>query len=71
MSENIIHLDEYRNRRYGNQCPECRSTAIVSILYGYPSREFLGRRRDDPVLGGCIVDDDSPDWHCKDCGHQF
>ena len=70
MSENIIHLDEYRNRRFGHQCPLCDSRNIVSILYGYPSREFL-RRRDDAVMGGCIVDDDAPDWCCEDCGNRF
>ena len=23
------------------------------------------------VLGGCCVTEDDPEWHCKDCDHEW
>jgi len=23
------------------------------------------------MLGGCCVTDDGPDWHCKECKHEW
>jgi len=22
-------------------------------------------------LGGCVIEEDAPDWHCKDCEVEF
>jgi hypothetical protein len=50
-------------------CVKCKSSkGVVPIVYGHP---LLGlwesADRGEVVLGGCVVDDDSPEWHCKTC----
>jgi hypothetical protein len=50
-------------------CPKCKSSkGVIPIAYGLPSLE-LGESADrgEVVLGGCVVGDDSPEWHCKTC----
>jgi len=53
-------------------CPKCRSSNIIPILYGIPTSE-AAEERDKKLLklGGCVVSDDDPQWHCKDCRHEF
>jgi hypothetical protein len=54
------------------KCPKCQSEDVARILFGYPSPEmFEGADRGDIVLGGCCVEVDDPDWHCKDCEHEW
>lgn len=55
----------------GNRCPMCQGTKVAIISYGYPSQELLDEQPEDIVLGGCIIEKDSPRWVCKDCGHRF
>lgn len=51
-----------------SKCPKCGSNNIVPIVYGMPSYEFLEKEGvQEVLLGGCIVNDSSPIWHCKDC----
>ena len=55
-------------------CPRCGSTDVASILWGYPAfGEQLERDLDEDrvVLGGCILEDDSPKWHCNNCKKEF
>ena len=50
-------------------CPKCRSGRTVAISYGLPTEDAFK----DPnfVGGGCCIDDDSPQWACRDCKHQW
>lgn len=50
------------------KCPNCNSTKIIRIVYGYPSAE-AGEKAEKGLikLGGCCVDESSPQWHCKNC----
>jgi len=55
-------------------CPQCGSSSIASIMYGYPAfGEELGRRLEakEIVLGGCVITPGCPRWHCHDCGRRF
>jgi len=54
------------------ECPSCASNNIAAIAFGYPGPEMMEEsQRGKIVLGGCIVTDDDPEWHCKDCAHQW
>jgi len=53
-------------------CPECSSENVARIVFGYPGPEMMEEsERGDIVLGGCCVDEDDPEWHCKDCEHEW
>lgn len=50
-------------------CPTCGSRDVIPIMYGLPTDEALQRaRRGELTLGGCIVDNQNPVWHCRKCG---
>ncbi len=49
-------------------CPKCRSGKVKKILYGEP--DFSKINKDD-YLGGCVVNDDSPKYHCQECGNEW
>jgi len=50
------------------KCPNCNSTNVVPIMYGYPGPEAVADSDKGRVhLGGCIVDIMQPDLYCKDC----
>ena len=56
------------------KCPECGSDSIAEILYGLPAYDEQMERDLDAgkiVLGGCCVSDDSPEWHCNKCKHEW
>ena len=55
-------------------CPKCGSLSAARIMYGLPHyckelREALGTGR--LVLGGCVVELESPAWRCNACGHSW
>jgi len=53
-------------------CPECGSADVVPIAYGKPGTELASAaERGEVVLGGCMVSEDSPNWHCNACGEQW
>ena len=55
-------------------CPKCGSQRVAGILYGLPDfSEKLERELDagEVVLGGCVITDDDPSWHCVECGHRW
>jgi hypothetical protein len=55
-------------------CPACGHAFPAQILYGLPEltpeleREVLLKR---VALGGCLIDDSSPNWQCFSCGHAW
>lgn len=54
------------------RCSACNSTdAVVPVVHGEPGPELEARAaRGEVILGGCIVHEDSRDWHCKRCGEH-
>jgi hypothetical protein len=54
------------------KCPKCQSNNIISIVYGYPPYDVGEEAEKGFVqLGGCVINEDIPQWHCKNCGHEF
>lgn len=63
------------HRTKPDSCPQCGSSKIADILYGYP---HFGEELDRDiaagkiVLGGCIhYEGASPEWRCTMCGFDF
>ena len=53
-------------------CPSCESKNVVSIAYGLPGDKM----REDAFkgkihLGGSIIEENNPDFHCNDCEHEW
>lgn len=48
-------------------CPRCHTSASsVRIVYGYPSEEMFEKsERGEIRLGGCVINDCMPNYHCK------
>lgn len=53
-------------------CPKCKAKEGLNIEYGMPSYEaFEASQRGEIALGGCCIDDDSPERRCLKCGHEW
>ena len=50
-------------------CPECKSTGIKRLIYGFPDGPLSEEEEEDYKLGGCMVREEQ--WHCGDCGHEW
>ena len=58
------------NKKY--TCPECHAQEGVNIVYGYPTQETFELVKEGRLaIGGCIVDDENPDYKCMKCGYQW
>jgi len=45
---------------------------VIPIIYGLPTEEAAEEAKEGKfALGGCCVSDDSPQWHCRDCEHEW
>ena len=54
------------------KCEVCGQTTVLNILYGKPTNEALeAAERNEIILGGCCISDDSPDWQCSKCGQRY
>lgn len=54
------------------KCPKCGADRARKILWGLPSDEFLkSEKSKDYYLGGCIVSDNDPIWHCEACDWEW
>ncbi len=61
-----------RDKRNKPTCPKCGSTTVLPILYGLPAAEAVEEaKRGEIALGGCCISDDSPQWHCSRCEHDW
>lgn len=51
------------------ECERCGTTKTRRVLYGYPSAEDFEalEARDDIVIGGCVISEDSPHRVCAVC----
>ena len=54
-------------------CPKCGNKKdVIEIVYGFPTDEAMEKsKRGEIKLGGCCVNEDNPDWHCKSCQISF
>ncbi len=53
-------------------CPACRQRTGVEIMYGMPGIEAAEMAENkEIILGGCCVDEDSPERGCTSCGHEW
>ncbi len=44
----------------------------MPIVYGFPLLELAEDARKGKVqLGGCVIEEDAPDFHCNDCEHEW
>jgi len=51
-------------------CPKCKSTNTCPIVYGYPANIEAYQdaiAKNEILLGGCVVEENSPGWFCNDC----
>lgn len=56
----------------GQACAQCGSHEVIPIIYGLPDAGLLEQAEaGEVILGGCVIDEDCPAWHCGDCGHEW
>lgn len=50
-----------------NTCPVCKSHKdVIPIIYGKPATALIEKaQRGECKLGGCVLDKNSPRFHCK------
>ena len=54
------------------QCPKCGSKNAIPIVYGLPALELLEKAEAGKVkLGGCCIEESSPEFFCKDCNSEW
>ena len=56
------------------KCPKCGSKNIAKYMYGLPvfSDELLKEIDNGKIkLGGCVIMEDAPKYHCNDCEEDF
>lgn len=56
------------------KCPKCGSKNIGRYMYGLPvfSDELLKEIDSGKIiLGGCIIMEGAPKYHCNDCNEDF
>jgi hypothetical protein len=55
-------------------CPKCGAESPAWILYGLPAftPELKAKLKAGKiVLGGCLVEEGQPTWHCNACDHEW
>ena len=60
-------------RKNKPKCPKCSSKdSVVPIVYGFPGDEMQKEYHERKIeLGGCVIEEDAPDWYCKECENHF
>ena len=59
----------FKTRTKPRLCPLCRQNKVLEIMYGMPTYEmFQAAEKGEVVLGGCCIEDSSPNWRCPTCG---
>lgn len=55
-----------------NKCFTCGSLDVAKIIYGYPTTEAFKEQEEGKIkLGGCVISEDSPQYHCNKCGESW
>jgi hypothetical protein len=58
------------SRQYS--CPNCEKKEGVDIFYGEPTAELSKEAElGEILLGGCVVKENQPYYHCKACGFEW
>ena len=69
--EGRAHSSDIDNNN-GDKCPRCTSRNVGRWEFGLapsvPEEEIKSGR---VHLGGCIVYEDAPQYHCNDCGYDW
>lgn len=65
-TKEVIKIIKEKKKKNPN-CPNC-GKKLAKIEYGLAGEE---PKNDDVVLGGCVVFDNSPVYHCKNCNKDF
>ena len=67
--------DEYRARHARDAdmtCPECLTSKVTPIVYGFPSPALVAAMRGGVVaLGGDYLVEGDPNWACKACQSRW
>ena len=50
-------------------CGKCGKKKVKLIAYGMPAGPDSFAPNE--IIGGCIIEEDSPKWHCENCGHEW
>ena len=62
-------MDEFLG--YEPKCPNC-DNKMVEIVYGMPVGDTIDKAKKGEVfLGGCIVEDFQPKYHCNTCRRSY
>ena len=62
-------IDEFLE--YEPKCPNC-GNKMVEIVYGMPAPEtFEKAEKGEVFLGGCMIEDDRPEYHCNNCRRNY
>jgi (p)ppGpp synthase/HD superfamily hydrolase len=65
-------LAQLRQLRRRPDCEQCGAGDVVPIQYGLPGPELFELSEAGEVeIGGCVVDNEVPDWACRICGHRW
>jgi len=60
------------SKKYKAVCPSCKSNNVVPIAYGLPGFEMQEEAIKGKIhLGGCVIEEGAPDFHCNDCEHKW
>ncbi len=53
------------------KCPNC-GNILVEIVYGMPDVDcFKKSEKKEIYLGGCIISDNDPIYHCNKCNRNY
>ena len=70
-----IAYGKFKKGMVGNKpiCPMCESNDTVKISYGRLPQYFedFGEPEKRVWFNGCIINDNSPIWHCFNCDHDW
>ena len=56
---------------YEPKCPNCGGK-LLEIVYGMPDSETGEKAmKEELFLGGCMIDDDNPKYHCNVCRRSY
>ena len=52
-------------------CPYC-GIRLIKIIYGMPTEEIIEKsKREEVILGGCIIEENHPEYFCNRCKRNY
>lgn len=55
-------------------CPFCTNDTVRNLVYGlirFQSKEDMKKFEENHFIAGCVIDRNSPAFHCDQCGKDF